>query len=305
MLKYLDIMPISENGVMRFEMNTWWDILVGFILGCVEGLTEFAPVSSTGHMILVGSLLDFQHSPRAATFEIVIQLGSILAVVVVFWKRLLSLVGLYNPEKAAEDDTYQPGVSKRTDRYKKRLNLLHVFVACLPAIIIGLLLHKTIKEHLFGPTTVMYALVVGGIFMICAEKFRHKDPTVSLDDMTYKQAFGVGLFQCLAVVWPGFSRSGATISGGLLIGLNRQVAADFSFIISVPMMVGATGKDLIESWSTLSSNDLPLFVTGFLTAFVVALFAIKFFLALIKKINLTPFAIYRFVLAILVYFFVV
>lgn len=284
-------------------MNVWWDIFVGFIMGLVEGLTEFAPVSSTGHLILTGHFLGFQESQRAATFEIVIQLGSILAVVVVFWKRLLSLVGLYSGPITNEQENHS-NTPKRV-KSSHKLNLLHVIIACIPAIIIGLTLHKTIKEHLFGPVTVIYALVAGGIFMIAAEKFSRRNQIDSLDDMTYKQALGVGLFQCLAVLWPGFSRSGATISGGLLIGLNRRVAADFSFIISVPMMVGATGKDLLESWEILSVNDLPLFISGFVTAFIVALFAIRFFLALIKKVDLTPFAIYRFILAIVMYFIIV
>lgn len=271
-------------------MNVWWDILVGIIMGIVEGLTEFAPVSSTGHLILTGHLLGFQGTIRASTFEVVIQLGSILAVITVFWKRILSLLGLYK-KKVTEHEV--PDESKAT---KNQLNLLHIIIACIPAVIAGLLFHDMIKEHLFGPVTVVLALVVGGVLMIIAEKANVRVVSRSLDEVSYKQAFGVGLFQCIAL-WPGFSRSGSTISGGLLLGLNHKTASELSFLVAVPMMFGATGKDLIESWEHLSVADLPLFIAGFVTAFIVALIAIKFFLRLIETVKLTPFAIYRFILA--------
>lgn len=275
-------------------MHIWWDILVGMIMGTVEGLTEFAPVSSTGHLILTGHLLGFQGTVRASTFEVVIQLGSILAVITVFWKRILSLLGLYKgkvTEHAVED---KDGDTEPAS--KNQLTLLHIIVACIPAVIVGLLFHDMIKEHLFGPTTVVLALVVGGILMIVAEKANVRVKSRTLDEVSYKQAFGVGLFQCIAL-WPGFSRSGSTISGGLLLGLNHKTASELSFLVAVPMMFGATGKDLFESWEHLSTMDLPLFISGFITAFLVALLAIKFFLKLIDKVKLTPFAIYRFILA--------
>lgn len=269
-------------------MNVWWDILVGIILGCVEGLTEFAPVSSTGHLILTGHLLGFQESARASTFEVFIQLGSILAVITVFWKRILSLLGLYKGKVSEHAD----GETSSSNQ----LTLLHIIVACIPAVIAGVLFHDLIKTYLFGPITVVLALVVGGILMIVAEKANVKVVSRTLDEVSYKQAFGVGLFQCIAL-WPGFSRSGSTISGGLLLGLNHKTASELSFLVAVPMMFGATGKDLLENWDKLTSADLPLFITGFITAFVVAMIAIKFFLHLIEKVKLTPFAIYRFILA--------
>ncbi|MBA4493027.1 undecaprenyl-diphosphate phosphatase [Paenactinomyces guangxiensis] len=275
----------------------WWDIFVGFILGCVEGLTEFAPVSSTGHMILTKSFLGISDKdPVVNTLIVVIQLASILAVVFVFWKRLLSLVGLYKVEKLEEDHTYKPGMSRR--QRVRRFNLLHVLIGIIPAGITGVLLKDMIKEHLFGNTTVLLALVAGGILMIVAEKVNIRVTAHTLDDLTYKQAFYIGLIQCLSL-WPGFSRSGSTIAGGILVGCNHKTAAEFTFIMAVPIMVGATTLDLIDSWSYLSASDLPLFVSGFITAFVVALLAIKFFLDLIGRVKLTPFAIYRFVLALL------
>ncbi len=270
------------------------DILIGFILGMVEGLTEFAPVSSTGHMILVGHLLGFEGTVRATTFEVVVQLGSILAVVVVFWKRLLSLVGLYQIETTSHPEEGRSGRNR-----KNHLNGLHILLGMIPAVLVGGLLHDYIKKHLFSPTTVLWALVAGGVLMILAEAFRKARPdTETLDQVTYKQAFIVGLFQCFAL-WSGFSRSGSTISGGLLVGMNHKTASEFTFILAVPMMVAATGKDLLDNWSYLSIADLPLFATGFITAFVVALLAIRYFLKLIANVKLTPFAIYRFILAAL------
>ncbi|WP_307251433.1 undecaprenyl-diphosphate phosphatase [Croceifilum oryzae] len=263
----------------------WWDVFVGIVLGFVEGMTEFVPVSSTGHMILVGELLLGFKGVKASTFEVFIQLGSILAVVVVFWKRLLSLIGI---------DVSQ----KLKDGRKKRGNLtiLHVIVAMIPAVVLGLLLRDFIKSGLFTSDKVVYPLIFGGILMIIAEKWKRPVIVTSLDEITYKQAFMIGLFQCFAL-WPGFSRSGATISGGLLTGADHKTAAEFSFIVAVPMMMGASGLELYKSWGILGVDDLPLFATGFVTAFLVALFAIKFFLNLMERISLTPFAIYRFVLA--------
>ncbi|SFS97249.1 undecaprenyl-diphosphatase [Marininema halotolerans] len=266
------------------------EIIKAIILGLVEGLTEFLPVSSTGHMIMAANLMDFT-GERVKTFEVVIQLGSILAVVVVFWRRLLSLVGLAK--------------APQPTRGGGRLNLIHIFLAMLPAVVLGLLARDWIKENLFGDNmqTVIIALIVGGIFMIVAEKFSPKTTvTESLDQMTYKQAFGVGLFQCLAL-WPGFSRSGATIAGGLFIGLSHRVAAEFTFIVAVPMMIAASGLDLYKSWDILSASDIPMFIAGFITAFLVAMVAIVTFLKLISKVKLTPFAVYRFVAAILFWVF--
>jgi undecaprenyl-diphosphatase len=262
------------------------DIIIGLILGMVEGLTEFAPVSSTGHMILVGHLLGFQGTDRASTFEVVVQLGSILAVVVVFWKRILNIVGLYKlPEEG-------------TDGQKGHLNALHILCGMIPAVIVGGLFHDYIKQNLFTAKTVLIGLVAGGVIMIIAEVFRRARPkATSLDQVTYGQAFTVGLFQCLAL-WPGFSRSGSTISGGLLVGMNHKTASEFTFILAVPMMVAASAKDLYDSWNMLSVHDLPLFITGFVTAFVVAMLAIKYFLKLIDKVKLTPFALYRFAVAV-------
>ncbi|KKI92870.1 UDP pyrophosphate phosphatase [Bacillus sp. SA1-12] len=265
------------------------DIIIGIILGIVEGLTEFAPVSSTGHMILVGHLLGFDGTVRATTFEVIVQLGSILAVVFVFWKRILSILGLYKMEAKEQ------GAGK--------LRYTHILIGILPFFIFGAIFYDFIKG-LFSPQIVVISLIAGGVLMLAAEFLRTPKPNaMTLDQITYKQALGMGLFQCFALI-PGFSRMGATLSGGLLIGMNHKTASEFSFIMAVPIMVAASGKDLLENWSHLSVSDLPLFITGFLTAFIVALIAIKFFLNLINKIKLVPFALYRFVLAILVWIFI-
>ncbi|WP_075183047.1 undecaprenyl-diphosphate phosphatase [Pantoea sp. 1.19] len=266
------------------DLHALW---IAAILGVVEGLTEFLPVSSTGHMIIVGHLLGFE-GPKAATFEVVIQLGSILAVVVMYWRRLFALIGLRFGEVPHEGSG------------SGRLTLGHILLGMLPAVVIGLLLHDAIKS-LFNPINVMYALVVGGVLLLAAELLKPKTPKAEgIDDLTYRQALVIGCFQCLAL-WPGFSRSGATISGGMLMGVSRYAAAEFSFVLAVPMMMGATVLDLYKSLSFLTLADLPMFAVGFVTAFIVALIAIKTFLHLIKRMSFIPFAIYRFLVAGAVY----
>ncbi|WP_075618537.1 undecaprenyl-diphosphate phosphatase [Paenisporosarcina indica] len=270
-----------------------FDLLKALILGFVEGMTEFAPVSSTGHMIIVDEMWlkteDFLGKYSANTFKIVIQLGSILAVVVVFWKRLLSLVGLYKMKDV------QPGT---------QLKLTHVLVGLIPAGVLGLLFENYIDEHLFTVQTVIIGLVIGSILMIVADKFGPKEPkTKSLDQITYKQAFSVGLVQCFSL-WPGFSRSGATISGGVLLGLSHRTAADFTFIMAVPIMAGASFLSLLKNWEYVELAHLKFYIVGFISAFVFALISIKFFLVLVERIKLTPFAIYRLVLAAVLLFFI-
>jgi undecaprenyl-diphosphatase len=187
---------------------------------------------------------------------------------------------------------------EKVDQNKAHLNLIHIILGMIPAVVLGLLFHSTIKSW-FNIHNVIGALVAGGILLILAEKFRPQPAYAEeLDQITYRQAFAIGLFQCLAL-FPGFSRSGATISGGLLMGVGKKAAAEYSFILAVPMMIGATALDLYKSLPFLSWDDLPLFAVGFVTAFVVAMIAIRTFLHLIGKISFVSFAIYRFILAIL------
>ncbi|GIQ69882.1 undecaprenyl-diphosphatase 3 [Xylanibacillus composti] len=259
------------------------DLIIAVIQGIVEGLTEFLPVSSTGHLILSGHLLGFT-GERAATFEVVIQLGAILAVVILYWQRLLGLIGIRKREDA------QPSIEG------KRLNLLHVLLAITPAMILAFLAYSSIKTYLFSPGTVLIGLVAGGIFMIYAEKRQPAVTAREIDELSYKQALQIGFAQCLSL-WPGFSRAGATIAGGLLSGAALKASADFSFLIAVPMMVAASGYDLLKSWDHLTLADIPLFGVGFATAFIVAWLAVVTFLKLLHRVKLTTFAYYRFGLA--------
>ncbi|HWL25266.1 MAG TPA: undecaprenyl-diphosphate phosphatase [Ureibacillus sp.] len=263
-----------------------FDLIKAVILGLVEGLTEFAPVSSTGHLIIVDDMwlktMEFLGSESANTFKIVIQLGSILAVVVVMWKRMLSLVGLYKI----------PGQTS-----SRKFNLGHVIVGIIPAGILGVLFEDFIDENLFRTETVIVGLIIGAIWMIVADKFGPRRPKInSLDDLSYGTAFKVGIVQCLSL-WPGFSRSGATISGGVMLGLDHRTASDFTFIMAVPIMAGASGLSLIKHWEEINFDHLWFYIIGFVSAFVFALVAIKFFLKLISRVKLVPFAIYRLVLA--------
>ncbi|MFC0272753.1 undecaprenyl-diphosphate phosphatase [Metabacillus herbersteinensis] len=269
-------------------------IIKALILGMVEGLTEFAPVSSTGHMIIVDEMWlqseQFLGKYVANTFKVVIQLGSILAVVITFRDRFIDLLGLGRKNK---DKEHQPN----------RLKLSQVIVGLIPAGILGVLFEDYIDENLFSIRTVLVGLVIGAVFMILADKLGPKNPKIlSVDQITHKQAFAVGLIQCFSL-WPGFSRSGATISGGVLLGMNHRTAADFTFIMAVPIMAGASGISFIKNLEYFSMDALPFFIGGFISAFVFALISIRFFLKLIDKVKLTPFAIYRIVLAVIIFVF--
>ena len=301
------------------------ELLKAIMLGLVEGLTEFAPVSSTGHMILVDDMwlksTEFLGQYPANTFKIVIQLGSILAVVVVFWRRFFDLLGLGHLLEESRSGTFASGeptkstlnsahsmtgeMPKRADRNRKKgnhLKLSHVIVGLLPAGIVGVLCEDYIDEYLFTTETVLVGLLAGAVFMIAADLFRPKTPKVeTVDQISYKHALAIGLIQCLSL-WPGFSRSGATISGGVLFGLNHRSAADFTFIMAVPIMAGASAISLYKNWQYFTIDALPFFIVGFISAFVFALLSIRFFLKLINRIKLVPFAIYRIVLVAIIYF---
>ena len=260
------------------------NLLTALLLGLVEGLTEFLPVSSTGHLILAGHLLGFT-GPKAEAFEIVIQLGAILAVVVLYRDRFLGLV-LPRPRQA----------------FSGMRGLWLLFLTSLPAGLLGLASRKLIHQHLFSPLTVAAALAVGGLAIFAVEARRNRPRLFTLDQMTPGLALGIGLFQCLAL-WPGFSRSAATIMGGMLLGCKRGLAAEYSFIAAVPIMTAATGYELLKSWSLLSAADLPLFAVGFLISFVSAWLAVRWFVGLVSTWTLRPFAAYRLVLAPLVFLF--
>jgi undecaprenyl-diphosphatase len=260
-------------------------LLVAAIMGVVEGLTEFLPVSSTGHLIIAGHLLGFT-GERASTFEIFIQLGAILAVVWLEWDRFL---GLLRP---------RPG---RAFSGARGIGLLAVTTA--PALVAGALLHDTVKSRLFGTGPVAIGLLLGGIGILLVERMRPAPDIADVDGIGWRQALVIGLCQCVAL-WPGVSRSGATIVGGLLCGLERRAAATYSFLAAVPVLTAATLFDLYKSRSLLAAGDALPFAVGFVVSFLAAALAIRTFIALLGRFTLRPFAWYRIAVAPIVWFLV-
>jgi undecaprenyl-diphosphatase len=246
--------------------------LQAFIIAIIEGLTEFLPVSSTGHMILADSLMKIQDREFAKTFEVVIQLGAIFSVVIIFIKKFFVSIDIY----------------------------LKLFVAFLPTGVIGLLAYKTIKAYLFNPYTVSISLIVGGVILILLDKrtegkiSRYKN----IEDISYGGAFKIGLIQCLSMI-PGVSRAAATIFGGVFSGFDRKQAAEFSFLLAVPTMLAASGYDLLKEKDNIHSEDIKLLVFGALVAFVVAIFAIKAFISFLNKYGFKHFGYYRIALGVL------
>lgn len=248
-------------------------LLKALALGVLEGLTEFIPVSSTGHLIIAGDLLGFGDE-RGKVFMIFIQLGAILAVCWEYRQRFLGAVtGLGSEPKA-------------------RRFAVNLVVAFLPALVLGVLFHKTIKTYLFSPLTVAGALVAGGLVILWVER-RERTPRIPhVDDMCWKDALKVGCAQSLAM-FPGVSRSGATIVGGMLFGLSRESATLFSFFLAVPTMLGAVVWDTWKNRAILTVGDWEIMVAGFVAAFVTALFAVRALIAYITRHNFRPFAWYR------------
>ncbi len=258
------------------------DIFKAAILGVVEGVTEFLPVSSTGHLILAGDLLGFT-SETAKTFEVFIQLGAILAVVWLYREKVLSSIKGIGSEKA--------------NRF-----LLNLVIAFLPAAFFGLMTHAFIKRHLFNPITVAFALVIGGIAMLVIERVVRRTAVMDIDDVSFKQALGIGLAQTLSL-FPGVSRAGATIMGAMCFGLNRKVATEFSFFLAIPTMFAATSYDLLKNLHNLTTGDLPIFSVGFFVSFFSALFVIKAFLGFVTKHTFNSFAVYRIIFGAVILFY--
>ncbi|MCR4666359.1 MAG: undecaprenyl-diphosphate phosphatase [Desulfovibrio sp.] len=260
-------------------------LFTALILSFIEGLTEFLPVSSTGHLILASELLDFS-GDKAVIFNIVIQLGAILAVVVLYFRRFLALL-----------------FPKKELSFSGLRGLWLLFLTSLPAGLAGLLCGSFIKKTLFAPLPVLLALVVGALFMIAAESRTLHARVHSLDEITPRLALGIGFFQILAVVWPGFSRSASTIIGGMLLGADRRTAAEYSFIAAVPIMIAATCYEMLSNWSLFNRDDLTFLAVGMVGSFFFALLAVKVFIVLVSRITLRPFAYYRLLLAPLVFWY--
>ncbi len=251
----------------------WVLILKAVIMGVVEGITEFLPISSTGHLIITGQLLDFMDHDRRAVFEIAIQLGAILSICWIYHQRLWNVAS-----------TLHTPASQRF--------VINLAIAFLPAAILGFLFIKTIKYYLFHPVPVACALVVGGILILWAERREHIITVQTVDDMRWRDALKIGCAQALALI-PGTSRSGATIIGGLLFGFSRQAATEFSFFLAIPVMFVATGYDVYKSRELLNVADLPVFAVGFVTAFFSAMLAVRGLLHYIQRHDFTIFAWYR------------
>lgn len=248
------------------------DLIDAIILAIVEGLTEFLPVSSTGHMILVDTLLNVQDKEFVKTFEIAIQLGAILSVVVLYYKRFLVSPDIY----------------------------FKLFVAFLPTGVIGLLAYKTIKHYLFNPFTVSIALIIGGIILIILDKWSSKRESKieHLESISYGKALFVGFVQCLSMI-PGVSRAAATIFGGLFAGFDRKQAAEFSFLLAIPTMFAATGYDLYKTGINFTKDQYTLLGVGAVVAFIFALLAIKTFINFVTKYGFTLFGYYRIAIGVL------
>ena len=257
-----------------------WTAAQALILGVVEGLTEFLPISSTGHQIIVADLLDFG-GERAMAFNIIIQLGAILAVVWEFRRKILDVV---------------TGLPTQRNAQRFTVNLL---IAFFPAVVLGVIFADLIHHYLFNPITVATALVLGGIVMLWAERRQHEVHAETVDEITWKDALKVGFAQCLAMI-PGTSRSGSTIIGGLLFGLSRKTATEFSFFLAMPTMVGAAVYSGYKYRDLFQPADLPVFALGFVTSFIFAMIAVKGLLKFIASHSYAAFAWYRIAFGLLI-----
>lgn len=248
-------------------------LLHALILGLVEGVTEFLPISSTGHLILAGQLLGF-NGEKAKVFMIAIQLAAIFAVVWEYRVRLSHVA-----------------VTLRSEPASQRL-VINLMAGFLPAAVLGLLFYKEIKHYLFNPIVVASALMIGGVLILLAERRRHVVSTETVDDLNWRRALAVGFAQALAMI-PGTSRSGATIIGGLFLGLSRKAAAEFSFFLAIPTMFAATAYDLYKNWRLFDAGDIPLFAIGGVASFASALLAVRILIKFVSRHDYTLFAWYR------------
>jgi len=264
-------------------------IIQAIILGIVEGVTEFLPVSSTGHLILTSKLLGIADSDFLKSFEIAIQFGAILAVVALYWKKI----------------------------WNNKENFKKIAIAFIPTAVIGFILYKILKQYLLSnEMLVIWSLGIGGVLLILFEiwhqpslklrpgEVKNIHPIDKISSISYRKSFFIGLWQALAII-PGVSRSGATIVGGLLMGISREAIVEFSFLLAVPTMAAATGYDLLKSGASFSGNQIYFLILGFVVSFVVAMVAIKWFIGYIKNHSFIGFGVYRIVVAVLFYFLVI
>jgi undecaprenyl-diphosphatase len=265
---------------LHFHHDEETMLIQAIFLGVIEGLTEFLPISSTGHLILLIDLLKLA-TPSGKVLEITIQLGAILAICWLYRQKLTTILWQLPTERGAQQF------------------VLHLLLAFLPAAIVGIAAHHAIKEHLFTPIVVAVMLILGGIAILLIERFRPAVRMHTLDELNSKTALKIGLFQCLAMI-PGTSRSGATIMGSLLLGLDRKAATEFSFFLAIPTMFAATLYDLYKNYEALSTDSWAAIGVGFCAAFVTALCVVKFFVAFISRHGFALFAYYRIALGMII-----
>ena len=273
------------------------EVLKAILFGIVEGITEWLPISSTGHMILVDQFVHLDVSDEFyKMFEVVIQLGAIMAVVLLFWNKLWPFCMKKVRDSSKKSLSFKEGALEMW---------IKIIIACIPAAIVGLLFDDKIDELFYHPAPVAIALIVVGILFILVERYKKDSKPImcSIKDLTYKAVIIIGLFQVLAAVFPGTSRSGATIIGALLIGVSRATAAEFTFFLAVPVMFGASllkAVKYVDAGVTITSAEIGILIIGTLVAFIVSIFVIKFLMEYIKKHDFQVFGWYRILLGILV-----
>lgn len=279
------------------------DFIKVLILSLVEGITEFLPVSSTGHLILVNQFVKLEPEGFSNAFNVIIQLGAILSVLVIYFEKL----NPWTKSKIRLPKNYQD-LNRQSKAYfilshpdKKTINLwFKVIVGVLPAMVLGLLFDDLIDQYLFNPMTVAAMLLLWGLIIILIEKKNKNIKYESLEDVPYTTILLIGFFQCLAMV-PGTSRSAATIIGAMILGLSRSAAAEFSFFLAIPTMLGATLLKLVKNLGGFSGNQWCLILIGMVLSFIIAFVVIKKFLAYVKKHDFIPFGVYRIILAVVVF----
>ena len=259
-----------------------WLLIQAAIMGLVEGITEFLPISSTGHLILAGQLLDFWTPEKRDLFAVAVQIGAIIAVIYEYWGELWgALTGALQGQEQG-----------------RRLSL-NLIIASIAIVLVGLLFGDQIKHYLFNAVTVAIALIVGGLLILWAERRQHQISSQEVEDISFKQALLIGFIQCLALI-PGTSRSGATIIGGLLLGVSRKAAAEFSFFLGIPVLMGAGLLDLYQSRHMLHGDDVIVLLVGMLAAFISALLVIRALIRYVSRHDFSVFAYYRIIFGVII-----
>ncbi|QCI18629.1 undecaprenyl-diphosphate phosphatase [Buchnera aphidicola] len=256
-----------------------YKIIISIVIGIIEGITEFFPISSTGHIVVISHWLGISNK-NIDILKIFVQFGSSIAIFIFFFKEIINLINF---------------------KKKKRNKNIHILISLIPTVSLGFIFYDSIKL-LFNPKNIMYALIFGGIFLIISEIFKPKKSTInSINDINILQSLIIGCFESLCL-YPGFSRSGATIGTAILLGIKRSVAIDFSFIISIPLTIGASFLDLLKNINQINIHHIPYYLSGFFISLIISLFSIKKLIQILNKIPLNIFGLYRFILAGLIYF---